>query len=181
MKIKIKARILYPELFTARDFKGDGNFKYGAKFLIEKGSESDKLVQDTIKQVATEKWKEKAKAKLQGFGMSKQQMCYIDGDIDNFDGLNILSSTRKISAGRPDVRDRDTTPLAESDGKPYSGCYVVGIVDVWAQDDAGYPGIRCQLMGVQFVKDGEPLKAAPKASDDDFEDLGVEEGEDMFA
>lgn len=182
MKIKIKARLSFPDLFQPTQFQGSGPEYYGCQFLVEAGSESDKAIEDAIKQVATEKWKDKAPGVLKGINNNKQLKCYTDGDIHGYEeNLRVLAAKRYATDGRPDVRDRDASPLAERDGKPYAGCYVVGIVDIWAQDNNFGKGVRAQLLGVQFLKDGEPFKKASKASDDDFEDLGVSEEDDMFA
>ena len=184
MKIKINGRLSFPALFEAEQYQGQGDFSYAATFLIKEGSDSDKVVRDAIKQVATDKWKDKTPGVLKGLHNNKQLCCYYDGDIvgkDGYDGMMVLSAKRKQADGRPDVRDRDATPLTEKDGKPYAGCYVVGIVEIWAQDNNYGKGIRAQLLGVQFVKDGEAFSKASKATDDDFADLGVEDEEGIFA
>lgn len=182
MKVKVKARLSYPELFNPTTFQGTGPEYYQAQFIIEKDSESDKAVREAMKTVATDKWKDKAPGVLKGMANNKQTCCYTDGDIHGYEeNVMVLSSKRYATDGRPDVRDRDTTPLAERDGRPYAGCYVVGIVEFWAQDNGFGKGLRAQLLGVQFIKDGEPFKKSAKASDSDFEDLGVEEDDEMFA
>lgn len=184
MKVKVKARLSFPALFEAEQYQGQGDFSYSAQFLVEEGSESDKAVREAIKQVATEKWKDKAPGILKGMSNNKQLCCYYEGEIvgrDGYDGMMVLSAKRKQNDGRPDVRDRDASPLTEKDGKPYAGCYVVGIVDIWAQDNNYGKGVRATLMGVQFVKDGSAFSKSVKATDDDFEDLGVEEEDEMFS
>lgn len=181
MKLKLKCRLSYNNLFRAEDYKGDENFAYNAKFLIEKGSEADKQVQAAIKELAQEKWKDKAASTLKSISGSKLTCCYQDGDVDGLDEYMVLSSKRYEKKGRPDIRDRDATPLSERDGKPYSGCYVIGIVEMWLQDGGNGKGVRCELLGVQFVKDGPAFSKSSKATDDDFEDLGVEEEDEMFS
>ena len=181
MKVIIKTRLGWAHLWEAVDFKGDQVYNYDAKFMVEAGSEADKTIKAAIQTVAEERWKDKAKAMLASFGGNKMQNCYVDGAIDGYDNTMVLTSKRKQDQGRPDVRDRDTTPLTEKDGKPYSGCYVVGVVDIWAQDGNGYKGIRCQLLGIQFVKDGPAFSQSKKAADDDFADLGVLEEDEMFS
>ena len=185
MKVKFKARLSFPALFEAEQYQGQGDFNYGAQFLIEAGSDHDKQIRDAIQQVAKEKWKEKAPGILKGMVNNKQLSCYYEGDIvgrDGYEGMMVLSAKRRQSDGRPDVRDRDATPLTEKDGKPYAGCYVIGIVDIWPQDNNYGKGIRATLMGVQFLKDGAAFSKSVKATDEDFEDLGLEDEEDeMFS
>lgn len=185
MKVKVQARLSWNDLFEPTDFQGNKIYQYRATFLIEPGSESDKAIKDAIKQVATEKWKDKAPGILKGMVNNKQVCCYIEGDVtgrSENEGMMVLTSTRPKEDGRPDVRDRNASPLVEDDGKPYSGCYVMGIVDIWPQDNKFGKGVRAALAGVQFVKDGPAFKKSVKAKDDDFEDLGVEDEEDeMFS
>lgn len=184
MKVKVQARLSFPALFEAEQYQGTGDFNYSAQFIIDEGSESDKAVRDAIKQTATDKWKDKAPGVLKGLHNNKQLCCYYEGDIvgrEGYDGKMVLTAKRKQADGRPDIRDRDATPLSEKDGKPYSGCYVVGIVEIWAQDNAFGKGVRAQLLGVQFVKDGQAFSKAAKATDDDFADLGIEEEDEMFS
>jgi hypothetical protein len=57
----------------------------------------------------------------------------------------------------------------------------MGVVDIWAQENKFGKGVRAQLLGVQFVKDGEAFRKTSKASEDDFADLGVDDDDDMFS
>ena len=79
------------------------------------------------------------------------------------------------STVRPTVLDRDKTPLTENDGKPYAGCYVNAVVDIYAQK-GDFPGIRASVSGVQFHSDGEAFGGGRPASADEFDD--VTEGAD---
>jgi hypothetical protein len=72
---------------------------------------------------------------------------------------------------RPLVIDRDRSPLAEEDGKPYAGCYVNASVEFFAYENSGN-GISAQLAGVQFVRDGDAFGGGRAADPDEFDDLG---------
>ena len=66
------------------------------------------------------------------------------------------------------MRDKDgITDLAPSDGKPYAGCYCRVIVDVYEYKAMG-GGITSELLGVQFIGDGERLSGGGVADEDDF-------------
>jgi hypothetical protein len=73
--------------------------------------------------------------------------------------------------------DKDRSPLVSADGRPYSGCYVNAQVEVWAQDHKSFgKRINAQLLGVQFVEDGDSFQAgAPPANPEDFGDLSADE------
>ncbi|MNP47458.1 hypothetical protein D3C76_1415120 [compost metagenome] len=68
--------------------------------------------------------------------------------------------------------DRDRTQLTAQEGKPYSGCYVNVIVDIWAQDNSYGKRINAQLQGIQFVRDGEAFSGGGTSADaSDFEEI----------
>jgi len=110
--------------------------------------------------------------------------CFTDGDSKDYNGYAdnfALVATRSQDAGRPVVVDRSKHPIAASDGKIYSGCYVNGTVEIWAQDNSFGKGIRATLVNVQFVKDGESFGGVTSATDADLDDLGFDEDEDDLA
>ena len=61
--------------------------------------------------------------------------------------------------------------LREEDGRPYGGCYVRAVLDLWAQDNKWGKRINCTLKGVQFIKDGDAFSASTPAQDEDFADI----------
>lgn len=176
-------RLSFPKLFDAEAFPGTEAKRYGAAFLIEKDSANDKAIQAAIEAEAKAKYGKTWEKTLKSIEGNTNKFCYRDGDLGKYDveeGHMVLSSNRKESDGRPLVIDRDKTPLQSKDGKPYAGCYVNAKVQIWAQDGQ-YTGMRCTLMGVQFVKDGDSFGGAGKANADEFDDLGAEEdGEDAL-
>jgi hypothetical protein len=179
MKIKLSnVRLSFPDLFEAREYQGDGNFKYAATFLVTPGSTEDALIKAAIQEVALDVYAKKAPQMLASFAGSKQQMCYLSGDTkvyDGYQGMMALSSKRKQADGRPGVFDRNLSPIAEADGKIYGGCYVNAMVDLWAQSGTT-PGIRCSLISVQFFRDGDAFGGSSAPTTDDFE--AYEDGAD---
>jgi hypothetical protein len=102
-------------------------------------------------------------------------LCLRDGDEVEYDGyaghMTLKASTKK----RPLVVNKDKTPLTEQDGVVYSGCYVNGIIDLWAQNNQFGKRINATLLGVQFASDGEAFSSGgSSASVDDFDDLDNE-------
>lgn len=171
-------RMAFNNLFTAEEYSpGDGKPRYSATFLIEKGSAMDKQIWAAINAEAANAWPKKPQAMVDSLKGNNNKFCYRDGDIttyDGFEGMFALASHRKESDGAPGVYDRDKTPLQARDGRPYSGCYVNAIVEIYAQTGEN-SGMRCGLVGVQFVKDGQSFGGASKPKADDFEDLGMDE------
>lgn len=179
MKLKLEnVRLSFPVLFTPTAFEEGGKKRYDATFLIEKGSANDKAIVAAIEAAAAEAWPKKAQAMIDSFKGNSNKYCYLDGDTQEYDGyagMMYLATHRGESDGAPAVKGADIDPatgkvrdLKEADGIPYAGCYVHAVVEVWAQSNK-YPGIRCSLIGVQFVGDGDSFSGAGRASDDDFE------------
>jgi hypothetical protein len=188
------ARLSFPDLFTAVQFQGTGPFSYKASFLQAEDQpvmlqQADKSWKKTtmakvIEAVASEAWKAKAAAVLKAISGDPQKCSWYDGALKEYDGYEgnfVLSASRSQDKGRPLIMDADKTPLTESDGKPYAGCYVNGTVEIWAQDNKFGKGIRATLRGVQFVKDGDAFSAGTPVSDDDFDEVEVPQAEDDIA
>ena len=70
--------------------------------------------------------------------------------------------------------NRDKTPIAESDNVVYAGCFVNGIISLWAQDNQFGKRINAQLDGVQFVRDGDAF-SDNTVSVEAFDAFGVDE------
>lgn len=179
MLVKLKnVRLSYPNLFEARDYEGDKNFKYSAKFLIEKGSENEAQVKKVVQAIAKEAFKDKAAAILKSIENNAQKFCVSDGDLKDGEenhGHTVISSSNKV---KPTVIDRDpSVKLTQADGRPYGGCYVNAHVDLYAHTK--HKAIFGTLMGVQFVKDGDAFAGGRPASADDFEDLSAEDLGDL--
>ena len=176
--VKLKnVRLSFPDLFTAVQYEGKGPFRYNASFLIEPGSDNHKAVEVAITEAAAEKFNKKGASKIAEWKGNSNKFCYVSGDTkeyDGYQGMMVLSSHRKMEAGRPLIIDGAKNPLSEADGKPYAGCYVNASVDIYAQDGTN-GGIRCGLKGVQFVRDGDAFSGSKVASPDEFD---IEEGAD---
>ena len=182
MKCILKTvRLSFPDLFKASSVNGSEP-RFAANFLIEPDSENAQVVKDTIAQVAKDKWGAKAEAELKKLSAS-DRTCLHDGDLKDYDGYEGKLYISASNAVRPLVLDRDAkTHLDSSDGRPYAGCYVNALIDVWAQDNNFGKRINASLRGVQFVKDGDAFSGGGAATEDEFADLAVteEDAEEEF-
>jgi hypothetical protein len=177
MEIVLKnVRIRFCNIFQPSAM-GDGDPAYDISAIFEPDSPSHKALADAINAVAKEKWADKAAVTLKAL-KADNKLCLGDGerkaDKGGYDGMMYVSAR---NPARPTVVDRDRTPLTAADGKPYPGCYANLILDVWPQDNQYGKRINAKLLGVQFVKDGEPFGSGGKkaASLDQFEELEDEE------
>jgi hypothetical protein len=176
MKIRLtNVRLAFPAIFQAQTVNGEGDPAYSATFILPADHPQIREIKAAIKEVAKNKWG--AKADQQLALMEKQDKTALhDGDLkSNYDGFagNLYVSAR--SKTRPTVVDRDRTPLTASDGKPYAGCFVNAVVELWAQDNQYGKRINASLGGVQFAADGDAFGGGGVRTEaDDFDDLSVD-------
>jgi hypothetical protein len=200
MKVRLNnVRIAFAHgLFTASALEENQTPKFGADFILTPGHSVQKEVieGDTKKWVPTkmsevllaladEGWKGKGKTALEGLETSKK--CLRPGNTktnksgDVYDGFSDLWYVAAKNKARPDVRDANKAVLTEKDGKPYSGCYVNAIIDVYCMTDPKKKGVHAALKGVQFVRDGDAFGGGGVASEDDYDDLSVTESTEADA
>lgn len=179
MKVRLNnVRLAFPSLFEAKTVNGEGKPAFSAAFLLEKNHPDVKALEAAIESVAKDKWGAKAADILKSL-RAAGKTALKDGDTKaeyaGFSGNYFVSARNAV---RPTVINSDKTPLTESDGKPYGGCYVNVIVELWAQDNSFGKRINASLGGVQFVRDGEAFSGGGATSADEF-DVVTETADDL--
>lgn len=174
MKVVITAaRLSFAHLFTPQKSTDGNSENYNCTGIIEPGSANAKNLAAAVEAVAKEKWGAKAPAILAEL-RKKDKVCFREeekknqsGDVySGFEDMYWVSCSDKV---RPTVVDRDKSPLTAADGRPYSGCYVNLILDIWPQDNTHGKRINASLKGVQFVKNGDAFSGGAPASADEFD------------
>ena len=168
-KIKIKnARLSFPSLFRKAQFQGEET-KFEATLMLHKEDHADTIaeIQNAIKAGIKEH--------LKGAKVPADKICLKDGDESGRDEYEGHFTLKAANNKRPKVIDRDKTPLTEDDDKPYSGCYVNAVVDLWYQNNGYGKRVNANLLGVQFYKDGEAFESGSVADDDDFDEYEVDD------
>ena len=175
MKIKLEnVRLAFPQLFEATTVNGEGEPAFSASFLMAPNHPAATVLRQAFDAIGKDKWGAKWPAVKKEIEL-KDRTCLHDGDTKaNLAGYpgNLFVSARNRS--RPLVLDRDKTPLAKADGRPYSGCYVHASIELWCQDNNFGKRINASLRGVQFVKDGEAFSGGGAASEDEFDSVDDE-------
>lgn len=163
------ARLSFPSLFKKSNFEGKEG-KFEATFLFPK---TDKKTYNAIMK-AIEECKTENKLKVK-----EDMLCIKDGDeIAEEKEYPDYVGMWAVKAGnnkRPTLINRDKSQLEEDDEVLYAGCYVNAIIQPWAQNNTYGKRINANLLGVQFVKDGEPFGESVTASVDDFDDIEDDE------
>lgn len=164
-------RLSFPNLFTPKAQKPGDKPSCGASFLMPPDHPDVEKVRAAMAQAAKEKWGPKADAILDAL-VKQDRVCLHDGAMkalkyDGYAGMLYVSARNQNPV---DVRDRDPkVHLTESSGRPYAGCYVNALLDIYAQDNSYGQRINATLVGVQFKRDGEAFAGGAPASDDEFE------------
>jgi hypothetical protein len=176
MKIKLNAvRLSFPQLFEAKTVNGEGKPAFSAAFLISPKDPQIAMINTAISSVAAEKWGAKADAILKTI-RAADKTCLHSGDLksnyDGFEGMMYISARNPL---KPSVVDTNKSPLVAEDGRPYAGCYVNAVLELWTQDNNYGKRVNATLMGVQFYKDGESFVGGGVADADDFDDLTIED------
>lgn len=172
MKVKLNnVRLAFPQLYEAKTVNGEGKPAFSATFLLDPTHSDIKALNAAIDAVAKDKWGAKADAIVKT-ARAADKVCLHNGDTKaeyaGFEG-NFYVSAR--NATRPTVIDADKSPLTAQDGKPYAGCFVNAVVDIWAQDNNYGKRINASLGGVQFFRDGDAFAGGGAASADEFDNI----------
>jgi hypothetical protein len=126
-------------------YKGDNGDSYCSHFLMAPDHPGVALIKAAQRRAATAMWKDGAEAMLQALA-KQDRLCLHDGDtskpgVDGYKGMLFVSGNSKK---RFTIVDGDRSPLTAADGRPYSGCYVNAIVQVWAQQNKWGKRINAQ-------------------------------------
>lgn len=148
-------RVSFPDIFTKSVYKGKET-SYGTKIILDPKEANDKAyikkIQATINSLS--------KGILGIEEILETETCLRNGKTlkdETYHGKYRLSAN---SPNRPHVflpgSNEDTAENMEQ-SKIHSGCYVNAKVRIWAHEDT--QRVNCQLIAIQFKRDGESFGA----------------------
>lgn len=153
-------RLSFPSLFKRSIFDNKEG-KYEATFILDKKDVDTKAIIDNIiKQLLTEN-----KIKVRPDMMAIKDGAEVNSKLNDY--WLIKASNHR----RPTVINKDKTPIVEEDDIIYAGCYVNAIINFWVQDNKFGKRINANLMGIQFVKDGEAFGPGNVDVTDEFDEF----------
>jgi hypothetical protein len=177
--IYLTARCSFPNIIdpqTRVNDKGEPVSSYNCDLILPPSDPGFAKFMQTYAAMATEKWKENAQAAMQRIQMDRKTRCYGQG------AEKVSAKTFQVHPGYQDMvfisaRNPRQPQIIDVDGKPvdptntmliravaakvYGGCYVNVVIKPWLQQNAQGIGVRCDLVAIQFARDGEPFGAAP--------------------
>ena len=170
------ARLSFPHLIEPQrqvsPETGKERISYNCQLILAPNDPTFAQFMTKVQEIALAKWKEHTANVLQIINADRKLRCYGNGaEVINkktfvpYDGY---VGGVYITCGR------DTPPqVIQADGKPidpsntlayqaltrtmYGGCYVNAAVKPWCQENKYGRGIRCDLIAVQFARDGTPF------------------------
>ena len=165
-------RLSFPQIWTPKAFNEGQTAKFSANFLLDKDSDKDQIadLKKAIKQAVTVHFNGETPKGLKVF--------LGDGEDKAYDGYENAMYVSASGKNRPTVIDRERTPLVEEDGKPYAGAYVNAAISIWIMDNKWGKRVNCNLVAIQFVKDGETFGSGAVKADELFDDISSESAED---
>lgn len=133
------------------------------------------LLQAIEKALAKQKWPDKFDAVLKTLKTQDKTFLHegaSKAEYDGFDGNYFLSANNKH---KPSTYDQLRNEVDEASGVLYSGCFVVAIVDFWAQDHKDYgKRLNTGLRGVQKFRDGDAFGGGGSSKANDFDEISVD-------
>lgn len=127
-----------------------------------------------VQQMAVEKWKENAGVALQKINSDRKTRCYGQGEEKTstktfqvhagyaghvYIGARSDRQPQIIGSDGRQIDPTNTLQVRAVASKIYGGCFANVVVKPWLQQNDKGIGIRCDLVAIQFAKDGEPLGA----------------------
>ena len=173
-------RLSFPQLVEPRAFQEGQPKKYSADFILSPTSDDWKKFMQSVMGAVQAKWGENAQAVLQMVQADRKLRCFGNGveKIDKktfkpYDGYQDMAYVSANNANMPQMIEANGKAVDPSNTmafqmlarKMYGGCYVNAAVKPWVQENQFGRGIRCELVALQFAKDGEPFgDGVPDAS-----------------
>jgi len=167
------ARLSFPHLIEPQKMMteaGKERISYNCELILPPTDPSFAQFMGKVQELAAAKWKEHVAQVFAIVNADRKMRCYGNGaekvNKKTFAPYDGYAGGVYITCGR------DTPPqVIQADGKPidpsntlayqqltramYGGCYVNAAVKPWLQENKYGRGIRCDLVAIQFAKDGE--------------------------
>lgn len=172
-----EARLAFTDALWEKKSVDGGEPQFGVNLIIEPTSTAVAALMAEEERLAGLHWKDKSAAMLQMIRANNGQSLkpgVLKAKYDGFQGNYFVSANSKT---RPTIVDRNGAPLTPSDGRPYSGCYVLAHVSLWTMDNKWGQKINANLLGLQFLRDGDAFAGGPAPSSvEDFVNLDAAGG-----
>ena len=165
-----EARLSFPNVLQARS-QNNGPPKFNANFIVDQNSQEWAEAMQLVGQVAQDKWQQHAQNILNMIQGDKRLRCYGSGNekvsqqtgeiYEGFKepGVCWLSAS---SANPPQLRNaanEEVNAMTGANTLFVGGNYVSGLIRLWPQENEHGRAIRAELVGIQYLREGEHFGA----------------------
>lgn len=182
MQIKLQnVRLAFSQnLFEPGVMEAGQDPKYSSTFILPPDHPQIELIKKTVETVAKEKWGDKYLPIYKNLVQSDKAVLH-NGDTKTSDGFAGNLFVSASSKDKVKVVDANREELTKKSGRPYAGCYVNAIIDIWAQDNQYGKRINAKLGGVQYLRRGDAFLGSAPVSADQFDDVTDTGDDNPFA
>lgn len=172
------------DLFVPKAVRG-GKPRYSSSFLIQPTHPAVAKLRAVMDRVAADKWPGGKHVGIMKALEAQDKLCLHDGNLKSYAGYEgnlYVSAARRPEEGKPRVVDRNANDVTQDQGIIYSGCRVIALLEIWAQDSTDFgKRINATIRGVQFFGDDARFSGSGSAGDDEFQKLDAENESDVMA
>ena len=153
-------RLSFPTLATPRAFAPGQLEKYSADFILESDDPAYAEFKKRGAKLCSDKFGAKAEQIIKMISGNPKLRAFCDGsekvksDGSQYVGYEDMVAISANTTRKPKLVDANGDDLMNVN-KLFGGCYVNAYVKPWVQDNKFGKAIRCELIGIQYVKDGE--------------------------
>lgn len=160
-------RLSFPDVLVPKASTATSAPRYAATFIMAPDAPEWAEMAAMMNEMYAEKWGQHAAGISQLIAQDKKLRCYGFGQekmdatgqiYDGFQDKVFISAARKEADGRPKLYDQQGQECAP--GAPLNewfagGNYCDAVISFWLQNNEHGRALRCQLVGIQYVREGE--------------------------
>ncbi len=171
------ARLGFPQLLVAKAVQG-GSPKFSCNFILAPTAVEWGEMGVILNELMAEKWKDRATGikgmiaqdrKLRCYGQGSEKINIKTGVVyDGFPGMVFISAANDVQPKLYGENAVELPPTANANQLFVGGNYVSGVVSFWLQENEWGCGVRANLDGVQYLREGEKFGATGPDTDSIF-------------
>ena len=179
-KVKVQGRLAFCNVWEkVPGMDENSELKYRTKVLISK---SDKKQVDLIRAAIAEATRAGVEKHGKAFASAENFDPLQDGDKKDWEGFEGMYHISASTTKAIHIVDQMRAPIKEKDDAVYSGVLANVMLDFYPYKTAkGLKGVSADLGNIQKVRDMDRWdRGSVSDPEDDFEELEVDDGSDMF-
>jgi hypothetical protein len=162
-------RFAFAAIYSPETFPGGDGAAYGGAAIIPEDHPAVARLDKAYLDLAKAKWKDKAAAIVANCMKDRKKSAWQKCEYANdegvvYDGFEGAFYLRVRNEDVPLILGPDAEEITKGKpGAPYGGCYVDLQVEPFLQDNTFGKALRCKMLGIMFVADGDAFAAGSKA------------------